>query len=84
MYTVMRRSICGIDDDVCWDHEYEYFESEKKAERFAKQLEESYSAKAGCLPEHPWYGSKFYVWKLPDNYLKSREHQNILWQTANV
>ena len=83
MYTVFRKC-WGLDQDVCWDEEYDYFESEKEAQKFARELEYSYTDEAGCPPEHPWYGSKFYVQEISEEYIRSKRNTYANWMANMV
>lgn len=82
MWTVFKRCY-GLDLDVCWDGEYDYFDTKEEAEKFASALEESYSPKF-CTPDHPWYKSKFYAWEVNEDYLRHNQYQNALLRAEGV
>ena len=83
MWTVMWRGYPSFDEDVCWDEEYNYFDTQAEAEKFASVLEDSYSER-NCTSDHPWYKSKFYAWEIGEEYIRSNRYKWALWKASTV
>lgn len=81
MWTVFRKRI-GIDEDFCFENDYDYFDDREEAENFAKELETCYADSS--WDGHPYYRSKFYAWEITQEYVDQKCCQYALWKASLV
>lgn len=75
MFTIVRKWVRG-EEDICATHNsmYDYFESRSVAELIAKDLTKEMSKDSWY--GFKWYGDKFYVKEVSDEYLACVQGRN--------
>ncbi len=81
MWTVFVRNP-GIDEDFCFENDYDYFKSKKAAEKFASELEDNYRDEEWL--GHKYYKCKFYAWEISEEYISNKQWQWALQMAENV
>lgn len=81
MYTIFVQKP-GIDEDYCWENDYNYFSRRSEAEQMAKELEENF--KDSEWEGYKYYRDKFYVGEISETYIENKQHQWALWMASTV
>lgn len=74
MFTVYKKCV-GIDIDMCWEEDIDYFDTRSEAVAFAKMLNETYS-------DPSWKGHKHYLGKFYDAEISKATIDHKCYQNA--